>query len=152
MIQVEDFKGALKALLAETFGALPSNAGYFLDSGRDGFLTALENVSAEIASQSIHPGNATIAAHCEHVNFILDVVRNPEIDWAGSWHISTVNEAEWQAVRATLRQRYEALVNAIDTMPEWNGNYVGGALILLTHCAYHLGEVRQMLSVLLPRK
>lgn len=152
MIQVEDFKGALKTLLAETFGVLPSNEGYFLDSGRDGFLTTLENVSAEIASQSIRPGNATIAAHCEHVNFILDVVRNPEIDWPGSWHISTVNEAEWQAVRATLRQRYEALINAIDTMPEWNGNYVGGALILLTHCTYHLGEVRQMLSVLLPRQ
>lgn len=151
MIQEDDFKGTLKTLLAEAFGVSENPHGYFLDSGQAGFLAILDHVSAEIASQSVRSGNATIAAHCEHVNFILDVVRNPEIDWAGSWHLSTVNEQEWQQVRQTLRQRYEALIHAIDTMPEWNSNFVGGAMIILTHCVYHLGEVRQMLSVLLPR-
>jgi hypothetical protein len=155
MMEAKQYKKWLLTLLQETFGVSTQPAAYFLDSASSGYFGVLEKVGAELASRSPQPGNATVAAHCNHVVFLLQVVENylrgedfktNKEDWEDNWHVLTVSESEWNLIRKVLRDRYEQLVLSIEAVENWTEEALADSLIVLVHSAYHLGEIRQIIS------
>jgi hypothetical protein len=154
-IQPEHFTQALYALLDETFDNVQ---GYYLDKGTSLFET-LAAISAEEASISVGGQCATLAAQVKHIAFYLDVVDNsvrdpnyPRADWGEIWRtVSHVTPAEWEAIQVELRTNYKRILNLIENTPEeaaWSVEQIGGAIAVIAHTAYHLGEIRQALCCL----
>lgn len=145
-IPTESFTAPLLALLEETFEKVQ---GIFLDGGTSLFET-IEGLSAEDASRAVAPGRATIAAQVDHVRFYLDVLERymrgevvGEIDWKEIWsRTGRVSPEEWQAIRDRLRASH-GRVTALMRSCDWSGpNEIGGALAMVVHTAYHLGQIR----------
>ncbi|MFN8595809.1 MAG: hypothetical protein U0559_06465 [Anaerolineae bacterium] len=154
-IQVEHFNSAVLALLDETFDNVQ---GYFLDKGTSLFET-LSTISAEEASIPVGGRCATLAAQVKHVTFYLDVtikaVRTLQYereDWGKIWReTSAVTANEWTAIKDQLRASYDRLKQLIAETPEWpSEQHLGGAMAVVIHTAYHLGEIRQALCTLKP--
>ena len=152
-IQVEHFNSAVLALLDETFDNVQ---GYFLDKGTSLFET-LSTISAEEASIPVGGRCATLAAQVKHVTFYLDVtikaVRTLQYereDWGKIWReTSAVTANEWAAIKDQLRTSYDRLKQLIAETPEWpSEQHLGGAMAVIVHTAYHLGEIRQALCTL----
>jgi hypothetical protein len=152
-IQTDDFTNALYMLLDETFDNVH---GYFLDRGTSLFET-LATISAEEASVPIGGKCATLAAQVKHVAFYLDVleksVRTQQFerqDWSKIWREThAVTPEAWEALKAALRQSYDSIKALISATPEWSGEQqIGGAMAVIVHTAYHLGEIRQALCSL----
>lgn len=154
MIETNDFRKWCAILLAEVFGVADTESGYLLDSGRAGLLGTIDAINAQTAAAARNADNATVASHCGHVLVILDFFlaygrgETPTPDWPGSWKTRDVDDAAWAALRADLRTRYETLQTWLQHNERWDEAPVAALLILLTHCAYHLGEVRQILTSL----
>ena len=152
-IESEHFTKALLALLDETFDSVQ---GYFLDKGTSLFET-LAGISAEEASIPVGGRCATLAAQVKHVAFYLDVVdqsvRNPDypqVDWNEIWRtVSNVTEEEWDAIRLELRQSYKRILELINWKNSWPSDYeITGAIAVIAHTTYHLGEIRQALCTI----
>jgi hypothetical protein len=151
-IQTEHFTAALYALLDETFDNVQ---GYFLDRGTSMFET-LATISAEEASVPVGGKCATLAAQVKHVAFYLEVVEKsvrdpdyPQVDWDEIWRtVSSVTPDEWDAIRAELRANYNRILQLIEDTPVWEEAHIGGAIAMIAHTAYHLGEIRQALCSL----
>lgn len=152
-IESEHFTKALLALLDETFDSVQ---GYFLDKGTSLFET-LAGISAEEASIPVGGRCATLAAQVKHVAFYLDVVDKsvrdpdyPQVDWNEIWRtISNVTEEEWDAIRLELRQSYKRILELINWINSWPSDYeIAGAIAVIVHTAYHLGEIRQALCTI----
>ena len=148
------YQQTLLNLYAEAFGLAPEASATFLDSGTAGFFGVLADVDATTASGSLKAGNATLAAHCWHVTWLLETaVRQSdreqfEPDWGESWAVSTVDAAAWATLRQTMRHHYDALVTRLGSRRVWSDDDVAGSLTTLTHVVYHLGEIKQMLSAM----
>jgi hypothetical protein len=149
-IQTDHFNKALYALLDETFDNVQ---GYFLDKGTSMFET-LATISAEEASVPVGGKCATLAAQVKHVAFYLDVlekaVRTQQFerqDWDKIWReTSAVTPEEWEALKSSLRESYDRVKALIDDTTEWSSaEQIGGAMAIIVHTAYHLGEIRQAL-------
>lgn len=154
-IESEHFTKALLVLLDETFDSVQ---GYFLDRGTSLFET-LSGISADEASIPVGGRCATLAAQVKHVAFYLDVVEKsvrdpdfPRADWGEIWRtVSVVTDDEWKAIQVELRQNYNRIVNLIHEMPGWPSDAeIAGAIAVIVHTAYHLGEIRQALCTLKP--
>ncbi|MDO9086070.1 MAG: hypothetical protein Q7U53_07685 [Anaerolineaceae bacterium] len=154
-IQSEHFTKAMLMLLKETFEEVVS---IYLDKGTSLFQT-LAGISAEEASTPVGGKCATLAAQVKHVAFYLDVVYNsvhkpdyPQVDWNEIWNnVTAVNAEEWQIIQTELRQSYANIQDLVKTTPAWpSEREIGGAMALLAHSAYHLGEIRQALCTLRP--
>lgn len=154
-IESEHFTKALLVLLDETFDSVQ---GYFLDRGTSLFET-LSGISADEASIPVGGRCATLAAQVKHAAFYLDVVdksaRDPDFpraDWGEIWRtVSVVTDDEWKAIQVELRQNYNRIVNLIHEMPGWPSDVeIAGAIAVIVHTAYHLGEIRQALCTLKP--
>jgi hypothetical protein len=152
-IQSEHFTKALLMLLTETFENV---SGYYLDEGTSLFET-LAGISAEEASIPVGGKCATLAAQVKHVAFYLDLVDKsvkdpnyPRVDWTEIWNnVNVVNDAEWQEIQDELRRSYATIQDLVNTTPAWpSEREIGGAMGLLAHSAYHLGEIRQALCTL----
>lgn len=152
-IQTAHFTAALYLLLDETFDNV---RGIYLDKGTSLFET-LATISAAEASIPVGGKCATLAAQVKHIAFYLDVleqaVRTQQFepqDWDKIWQeTSTVTEAEWQALHAALRASYEHIKTLIADTGEWTDErQIGGAMAVIAHTAYHLGEIRQALCTL----
>ena len=145
----------LTKILAELFSEAYTgpNHGYtwFIGNRPDsGILGTLENVSAEDASK-MQPSGSTIAAHTEHLRWSLAVANaytrgeTPELKWAESWSVQTVDADAWAKLRAELKREYEALHRAVQSQREIAGEQMLTAMLAFTpHAAYHLGVIRQM--------
>ena len=153
LIQSEHFTKALIALLDETMDHVQ---GFFLDGGTSLFET-LATITAQEASIPVGGKCATLAAQVKHVAFTLDVVDKsvrdpsyPRVDWGEIWRtVSAVTPEEWAAIQAELRTNYNRILVLINDMPAWPGEAeVGGAIALIAHIAYHLGEIRQALCTI----
>jgi hypothetical protein len=150
-IPVEAFRNSFLIVLEELFEQVH---GYLLDRETSMFET-LATVTAEEASRPISSNCACLAAQVNHVRFYIDVINEGaktgteiKADWDGSWLVGPVEDAEWWDLVERLRGAYQetrAFVQAVDS---WDENFLGGALAILAHCAYHLGEIRQGLGVL----
>lgn len=140
-------------LLEESFVGSDKGGNYYLDTGT-GWFPTLAKVSAEAASRSLTPGGTTIAAHVFHTTFYLNVMIDillgkPEvrIDWRQSWVVSSVEEARWEELRSGLRGAYDELVRLLRSAEAWGEGETEVAMCCITHSAYHLGAVRQFLTV-----
>lgn len=152
-IDSQHFTNALRTLLDETFNNVQ---GIYLDKGTSLFET-LADITAEEASIPVGGRCATLAAQVKHTAFYLDVVdksvRDPNfsrVDWGEIWRtVSSVTPKEWEAIKAELRTSYETILQLIEDTPDWSHErQIGGAIGLIAHTAYHLGEIRQALCTL----
>lgn len=152
-IAAENFTKAIYLLLDETFDNVQ---GFFLDKGTSLFET-LATISAEEASIPIGGKCATLAAQVKHVAFYLDVVdknvrsgQYERVDWGEIWrNMSAVTPAEWEQIKADLRGSYDRIKALVHDTPAWKDEFViGGAIAVIVHTAYHLGEIRQALCTL----
>jgi hypothetical protein len=114
----------------------------------------LATISAEEASVPVGGKCATLAAQVKHVAFYLDVldkaVRTQQFerqDWDKIWReTSAVTPEEWEALKSSLRESYNRIKTLINDTPEWSSErQIGGAIAIIVHTAYHLGEIRQAL-------
>lgn len=154
-INSQHFTEALLALLDETFDNV---RGYYLDKGTSMFET-LATISAAEASVPVGGQCATLAAQVKHVAFYLDVLEKSvrtgqftRVDWGEIWRtVGSVTPDEWEAIKSELRASYNGILNLIRDTSEWpSETEIGGAMAVVVHTAYHLGEIRQALCVLKP--
>ena len=152
-IQSDHFAKALIMLLDETFEQVH---GFYLDKGTSLFET-LAGITSEQASISVCGKWASLAAQVKHIAFYLDVLEKSvresnfaPVDWDEIWcTVSQVDTEQWQAVQAELRSSYARIQELVKTTTDWpSEREIGGAIALITHTAYHLGEIRQAMCVL----
>lgn len=155
-ISFELFRSELLMVLDETFDNVQ---GIYLDRNTSLFET-LDTISADEASQPVSASCASLAAQVAHVTFYLDTVihyieteSNEKVDWGEIWRtVEAVTPEQWEASKADLRAVRQKLVTLINTYDQWDTQYaVGGAIGMVAHTAYHLGEIRQALCTLKQR-
>lgn len=152
-IEEKHFVKALLMMLTEIFEEVN---GYVLDKGTSLFET-LATITAEEASIPVGGKCATLAAQVKHVAFYLDVVdqsiknpQSPPADWNEIWNtVNVVDEAEWHKIQEELRHSYATIRDLLTSTPAWpSEREIGGAIAVVGHSAYHLGEIRQALCTL----
>lgn len=153
-VPLTQFTAGLSEVLKECFETV-SSPSMFLDPG-DAFFQTLATVSAEEASRPAADGISNIAAEVNHTAFYLNVTlgflrgeKPGKVDWAGSWKVGAVDEAQWTRLQDTLQGAYDALQNAVAKPATWaHPMAITGGIGMVAHCAYHLGEVRRTLGVI----
>ena len=153
-IPAEQFTKALLALLDETFDHVN---GFYLDRGTS-FFETLADITAAEASIPVGGKCATLAAQVKHTAFYLDMLEQgvrensfPKVDWGEIWRtVSAVTPAEWIAIQDGLRASQQRIVALVHDTHTWGESEIGGAIAMIAHTAYHLGEVRQALCTLRP--
>jgi hypothetical protein len=151
-IAVEMFTTEFFGILEETFEKVQ---GIYLDRGTSLFET-LDTISADVASRPVSETCASIAAQVEHVRYYLDVLavymqgKKPEnVDWKTIWNtIEAVTPDEWEASKNRLKASYHAIQSLTKDAIWDTGDMIGGAIAIVVHTAYHLGEIRQALCTL----
>jgi len=147
------FLSSLFALLDETF---ENHHGIFLDENTSLFRT-LETVSAEQASIPVGGKCASLAAQVAHVTFYLEVLERyiflgsaGSVDWGEIWRtVEKVTPEEWQVLKDNLKQTYQRINRELRKLEAWDSEEkIGGAMAIVVHTAYHLGEIRQALCTL----
>jgi hypothetical protein len=87
--------------------------------------------------------------HFTRALYALLTVRDsnrPRVDWGEIWRtVSSVTPDEWDAIQAELRTNYNRTLSLIEDTPAWEESQIGGAIAVIAHTAYHLGEIRQAL-------
>jgi hypothetical protein len=151
------FKSELFQILNETFEQVQ---GIYLDRGTSLFET-LATISAEEASIPVGGQCATLAAQVEHVRFYLDVLAGhmenkplDKVDWGEIWRmVSAVTPGQWEATKNRLKDSHRRVCDTLNGFDSWEGeNDIAGALAVVVHTAYHLGEIRQALCIIRPPK
>lgn len=153
-VQPQDFLNSALALLEETFD---KTQGIYLDKDTS-LLCTLDSISAQEASIPVGGKCATLAAQVAHVKFYLEVLERyivhhdtSRVDWGEIWRtVEQVTPEEWQALKDQLRLTYGRMRELIRSQAEWDEDSIGGAMAIIVHSAYHLGEIRQALCVLQP--
>jgi hypothetical protein len=155
MINPEEFRINLMAFMDETFGAKP-HGSIFLDKGTSLFET-LETVSAQEASIPVGGKCGSLAAQVAHVIFYIESFEryaqgdNSPRDWGYIWRtVEKVTPEEWDDFKRKLNDAYLRMDQLFHENPTWNEDTIGGALSIVVHTAYHLGEIRQALCTLKP--
>ena len=146
------FTQAMLVALDETFENV---RGIYLDRGTSLFET-LATISAEEASRPVSANCASIAAQVAHITFYLEVTmqfvrgERPKVDWTEIWRtVREVTPQEWTESQQALRETYGRIRELVTSMDTWEGeNEIAGALGVLMHNAYHLGEIRQALCTI----
>jgi hypothetical protein len=152
LIEPEHFLNPLFGLLDETF---ENHHGYFLNVNTSLFQT-LATISAQQASTPVGGKCASLAAQVAHITFYLEVLEravvyndNSPADWEEIWRtVEQVSPAEWDALRDNLKRTYTRVNEMFHANETWNEDAISGAMAIVVHTAYHLGEIRQALCVL----
>ena len=152
MTTSDDFKNNLMAFMKETFETVQ---GIFLDKGTSLFET-LETVSAQEASIPVGDKCASLAAQVAHVIFYIEsweryALQGDESprDWGYIWRtVEKVTPEEWEDYKRKLKDTYQRVDKLFSENPMWNEDTIGGAMSIVVHTAYHLGEIRQALCTL----
>lgn len=154
-IKQANFTTNLFDLLDETFENQNQNSAY-LDRGTSLYET-LATINASEASRPVSATCATLAAQVAHVNFYLETLEryilkqdSGKIDWGEIWRtVKEVTPDEWAALQQQLRTTYQRIVAMLRQLETWDDeDTIGGALAIVVHTAYHLGEIRQALCTL----
>ena len=78
----------------------------------------------------------------------MDGTLTEKIDWSKSWQVKTVTESEWTTLKKLLEDDYNDLRSKLAEITDWNDEKrLGGALAIITHTAYHLGAIRQIMRI-----
>lgn len=140
-------------ILDETF---ENHHGIYLDRGTSLFQT-LAAINAEEASQPVGNRCASLAAQVAHVTFYLEVLerylltgQGEKVDWGEIWRtVEAVMPEEWAALTDRLKTTYQRVLTLLRGFESWaEEGRIGGALALVVHTAYHLGEIRQALCTI----
>jgi hypothetical protein len=135
--------------------AFVTHHGIFLDQGTSLFET-LETITAAEASIPVGGKCATLAAQVAHVNFYLEVIEayvlkkeTGKVDWGDIWRrVNQVSPEEWKAYQDQLKGTYQRIISLLQSMENWNDERpIGGAIAIVVHTAYHLGEIRQAMCI-----
>jgi hypothetical protein len=151
MIQTSTVAQPFFVFFAEVFGLSDPSSGYFLDTGQSGLLGTINGLTADVASAARTPEEATIASHCAHILFLLEFFaahergETPTPDWSSSWTTRVVDDTQWRALRHELQIAYDNIVTRMKARETWPDEAVGASMMLIAHCAYHVGEIRQRL-------
>lgn len=148
----EEFRNTVLKFMGETF---EQPMGIFLDPGTSLFQT-LDTVSADEASIPVGGKCASLAAQVAHLTFFIESFERFALqgddsprDWGQIWRtVEKVTPQEWDAHKLKLRQAYDRMMKLFGENPVWNESTMGGALSIVVHSAYHLGEIRQALCTL----
>lgn len=151
-IAPQEFATVIDQFLDETFAV---HRGIYLDKDNS-LLATLDTITAEEASIPVGGKCASLAAQVEHVVFYIESFERYALqgddtppDWGHVWRtIEKVTPEEWEASKAKLRTTYERMKALFANNPMWNQDTMGGALSVVVHTAYHLGEIRQAMCVL----
>ena len=147
------FTKQLFAILDETF---ETHYGIFLDKGTSLFDT-LETISAAEASIPVGDACASLAAQVAHITFYIGVLERymlhhetGKVDWDEIWRtVQEVTPDEWADLKHTLKEAYQRLRVTLRDSNNWDDeNFIGGAMAIVVHTAYHLGEIRQAFCIL----
>lgn len=149
----QDFANNLFVFMEETFEG--KGHSIYLDRGTSLFET-LSTVSAEEASIPVGGKCASLAAQVAHVIFYIESFEryalqgdNSPRDWGYIWRtVEKVNAEEWEDYKKKLKEAYLRMDKLFRENPTWNEDFIGGALSIVVHTAYHLGEIRQALCTL----
>lgn len=149
----QDFANNLFQYMEETFEA--RHHGIYLDKGTSLFET-LETISAEVASIPVGGKCASLAAQVAHVIFYIESFErfalyndNSPRDWGLIWRtVEKVTPEEWETLKNNLKQVYQRMEVLFRENQTRNDDTIGGALSIVVHTAYHLGEIRQALCTL----
>jgi hypothetical protein len=140
------FTEVIHALLTEAFDG--SSQVWFSDRNT-GLFSSLQDLSAEQVSKT------GIAAHTNHLRWSVSKVNammrgeRPAMDWAQSWTLKTVSEPEWKSLLEQLKLEYQTLQTNMPPNPDLNDRmFVTSGVALVAHAAYHLGAIRQMMTIL----
>jgi hypothetical protein len=154
MPEIMSLRDRIASEILEVFTETFENVrGMYLDRGTSLFET-LDTISAEVASRPVSADCGTIAAQVEHIRFYIDVLEGhminqplENVDWGEIWrNVSAVTPEEWEASKRRLKASYERVVALLRSLDTWEGeNDVAGALEILVHTAFHLGQIRQAL-------
>jgi len=70
-----------------------------------------------------------------------------DVDWREIWRTTReVTPEEWATMKHRLINTYQRVLTMLRNLDSWNGETaMGGALAIVVHTAYHLGEIRQAL-------
>jgi hypothetical protein len=150
-MNTHDIAATLATLLGELVDGPSGKAAYMLNRGDAGLLRSLGTLTARQASATSH-GGASIAAHVDHVRYGLSLMNrwtpdhNPfaTADWAASWRIGEVSDAEWQRLRDELRQEARRWIEALGRARDVKRVELNGMVGSIAHVAYHLGAIRQI--------
>lgn len=153
MTDSQEFANNLFQLMEETFEA--KHHGIYLDKGTSLFET-LETVSAQEASIPVGGKCASLAAQVAHVIFYIEsferyVLHNDTSprDWGEIWRtVEKVTPEAWEEYKHKLKDAYQRMDSLFRENKMWNEDTIGGALSIVVHTAYHLGEIRQALCTL----
>jgi hypothetical protein len=152
-IATQHLTEAMLFVLDETFDTV---RGVYLDRGTSLFET-LAGITADEASIPVGGKCATLAAQVKHVAFYLEVVDKsvrdpnyPPVDWGEIWRtVSSVTPNQWATIQDELRASYNRIIALMHDTPDWdNMRTIGGAIGVIAHTAYHLGEIRQALCMI----
>ncbi len=137
-------------LLRETYeGGVPGQGTQYLDHS-SGIRSTLSGLTAEQASRR-PDGHPSIAAHARHMNFHLRVTSewilgdHSKRDWPASFEPQTVNEEEWARLKQDLEASRRELVRVLESLTPERFAEEGAAVGAITHLAYHLGAIRQLM-------
>jgi hypothetical protein len=146
-----DISQTLSILFNELVNGAAAEGAYILNTGDEGLLRSLDNLSAHAASV-LTPTGSSIAAHVDHLRYGLSLMNrwsageNPfgNADWSASWKKTTVSDAEWQTRRAELRTEATRWLDALRTPRQVQPVELNGIVGSIAHLAYHLGAIRQI--------
>ena len=149
----QDFTNALMQYMEETFE--PKHHGIFLDRGTSLFET-LETISAQEASIPVGGKCASLAAQVAHITFYIESFERFALqgddsprDWGLIWRtVEKVTPEEWEKYQHKLKEAYLRMDKLFRKNKVWNEDTMTGALSIVVHTAYHLGEIRQALCTL----
>ena len=137
-------------LLRETYeGGLPGQGTQYLDHS-SGIRSTLNGLTAEQASRR-PDGHPSIAAHARHMRFHLRVTSewilgdHSKRDWNASFEPQTVNEEEWACLKKDLEASRRELTRVLESLTPERFAEEGAAAGAITHLAYHLGAIRQLM-------
>jgi hypothetical protein len=148
-----DTNQALAGVFAELADGLqvPGDA-VILNSGDLGLVRSLAKLSAANASQSTD-GGATIAAHAQHLRFGLSLLNRwareggdpfSDAKWDEPWKTSIVDDREWEAIQAGLREEAHGWLETLASLPPAGTRDLRWMIGSIAHLAYHLGAIRQI--------
>lgn len=144
---------AIRQLLSEGFHGRSSGSTWFLDE--DGLLATARRLDASQASRAPIPGSASIAAHVEHVRWFVALLNafargeQPDIRWSDSWSVDRVEDAEWARLLDRLEAESEELLQHVERgVDVEDEERLLPLLATVTHVAYHVGALRQMVRAL----
>jgi hypothetical protein len=151
-MHTKEISPVLTRLFSELVEGAHDEGAFILNSGDAGLLRSLDKLSATDASQSVN-GGATIAAHAQHVRYGLSLMNewaanggNPfaNAKWDEAWKLSTVDAAQWEAIRKGLRDEAHRWLQALKSSRDVAEVELAGMAGSVAHLAYHLGAIRQI--------